>query len=58
MSLECRECERDLRGGHDLDCSRHPSKRAPPPPREVPGVWRKSEDDNLLYLWHPEGWPA
>lgn len=24
MGLECGECERDLRGGHDLDCSRHP----------------------------------
>ena len=24
MSIECGECERDLRGGHDLSCSRHP----------------------------------
>ncbi len=24
MSLECSECERDLRGGHGHDCSRHP----------------------------------
>jgi len=23
MSLECRECERDLRGGHDKGCSRY-----------------------------------
>lgn len=23
MSLECSECERDLRGGHDEDCSRY-----------------------------------
>lgn len=22
MSIECGECERDLRGGHDDDCSR------------------------------------
>lgn len=22
MSLECSECERDLRGGHDPECSR------------------------------------
>lgn len=27
MSLECSECERDLRGGHDPSCSRYkPSK--------------------------------
>lgn len=26
MSLECSECERDLRGGHDPECSRHPVK--------------------------------
>lgn len=27
MSLECSECERDLRGGHDPGCSRYkPSK--------------------------------
>ena len=24
MSLECSECERDLRGGHDSNCTRHP----------------------------------
>lgn len=24
MSIECSECERDLRGPHDHDCSRHP----------------------------------
>lgn len=24
MSLECSECERDLRGGHSGGCSRHP----------------------------------
>ncbi len=23
MSLECSECERDLRGGHDEGCSRY-----------------------------------
>lgn len=23
MSLECSECERDLRGGHDIACSRY-----------------------------------
>lgn len=23
MSLECSECERDMRGGHDPTCSRH-----------------------------------
>ena len=23
MSLECSECERDLRGGHDPSCSRY-----------------------------------
>jgi hypothetical protein len=23
MSIECAECERDLRGGHDPSCSRH-----------------------------------
>ncbi len=27
MSLECGECERDLRGGHDPSCSRHPDNR-------------------------------
>lgn len=29
MSLECGECERDLRGGHDRSCSRYktPKKR-------------------------------
>ena len=24
MPLECCECEMDLRGGHDPECSRHP----------------------------------
>jgi hypothetical protein len=23
MSMECGECERDLRGGHDISCSRY-----------------------------------
>lgn len=23
MSIECGECERDLRGGHDMSCSRY-----------------------------------
>lgn len=23
MSLECRECERDIRGGHDPSCSHY-----------------------------------
>lgn len=27
MSLECSECERDLRGGHDPECSRHPCNK-------------------------------
>lgn len=27
MSIECGECERDLRGGHDPSCSRY----VPPP---------------------------
>lgn len=27
MSMECSECERDLRGGHAPDCSRHPNNR-------------------------------
>lgn len=27
MSLECSECERDTRGGHDESCSRHPKNR-------------------------------
>ena len=27
MSMECAECERDLRGGHDPACSRY---KAPP----------------------------
>lgn len=26
MSLECSECERDLRGGHDESCSRYPGE--------------------------------
>ncbi len=26
MSLECSECERDLRGGHSPDCSRYPGE--------------------------------
>jgi hypothetical protein len=30
MSMECGECERDLRGGHDRECSRHPINRANP----------------------------
>lgn len=25
MSIECGECEHDLRGGHDEKCSRHPA---------------------------------
>lgn len=29
MSIECGECERDLRGGHDPSCSRY---RGEPPP--------------------------
>ena len=27
MSIECAECEHDLRGGHDPDCSLHPDNR-------------------------------
>lgn len=27
MSIECGECERDLRGGHSADCSRHPNNK-------------------------------
>lgn len=30
MSVECGECERDLRGGHDPSCSRHPKNKKPP----------------------------
>lgn len=26
MSLECSICERDIRGGHAKDCSRHDSR--------------------------------
>ena len=30
MSMECSECERDLRGGHAKDCSRYdPSHECP-----------------------------
>ena len=28
VSLECSECERDLRGGHDEGCSRYDPKLA------------------------------
>jgi hypothetical protein len=28
MSIECGECEHDLRGGHAENCSRHPNNRA------------------------------
>lgn len=27
MSIECRECEHDLRGGHASGCSRNPNRR-------------------------------
>ena len=27
MSVECSECERDLRGGHDPECSRYRDPR-------------------------------
>lgn len=27
MSIECSECEHDLRGGHDESCSRHPNNK-------------------------------
>lgn len=27
MSMECGECERDLRGGHDISCSRYNLER-------------------------------
>ena len=30
MSLECSECERDLRGGHDPSCSRYVKANAEP----------------------------
>lgn len=33
MSIECGECERDLRGGHDESCSRHPNNRVDTPER-------------------------
>lgn len=32
MSVECGECEHDLRGGHDDQCSRHPRNRKPKRP--------------------------
>ena len=27
MGIECSECERDARGGHDISCSRHHNNR-------------------------------
>lgn len=38
MSIECSECEHDLRGGHDRNCSRHPRNRN----RTAPVVERKA----------------
>jgi hypothetical protein len=45
MSLECSECERDLRGGHDPECSRYED------PRDA--VCEKASD-YLLALGTPE----
>lgn len=48
MSIECSECERDLRGGHDPSCSRY----------RVPGC---SRCDGLVQFedyFGTEEWPA
>jgi ribosome modulation factor len=40
MSMECVECERDLRGGHAESCSRHPKNACARPSDAVhAGIW-------------------
>jgi hypothetical protein len=62
MSVECSECERDLRGGHDLECSRFMLEALPqsPEPKEAPTL----EDAETVYhvtagdIWlQPDGSP-
>lgn len=40
MGMECSECERDLRAGHDLDCSRLPRGHSP-----APWTWEREQDE-------------
>lgn len=42
MSLECGECEMDLRGGHSGGCSRHPINGKKHPLRKAVAKLRKS----------------
>jgi hypothetical protein len=45
MSIECGECERDLRGGHDSSCSRW----KPPKPGEVGRVLSHHKGEEFKY---------
>lgn len=71
MSIECSECERDLRGGHDPECSRHPKKKekkvpekpAKPPRKTIgerkPSIELAADDGGEWHwiLWSANGRP-
>ena len=50
MSIECGECERDLRGGHDPSCSRYISDDERIVKAEYPGAYFV-DDGTCFRLW-------
>jgi len=40
MRIECTECERDLRAGHEVDCSRRPRNHSP-----APWTWEREQHE-------------
>jgi hypothetical protein len=44
LSIECGECERDLRGGHDPSCSRYK-------PSHTPGPWTFDGPPDSIIVW-------
>ena len=57
MSIECSECERDLRGGHDKSCSRY-DKSTECPNCGQSDYFQYSDGvrdcNRCLYSWSPE----
>lgn len=64
MSVECAECERDLRGGHNADCSRRCQamhsdgsqlvqceRAVGHPPEMLHALFGPDEDSDVVYTW-------
>lgn len=51
MSIECGECERDLRGDHDEACSRHPNNLIPKLQADLSEARQESAGRKLILQW-------